>query len=85
MYLTFGCMSIYAWKTGTANEYLASKSLPDAIKLIELGYWPVTPARPTFASQYLMDWIEALLLECQVAICAGFFKCCRNDSEGKFC
>ena len=41
----------------------------DAHRLMELGYWPATPSRPMLAfSMPLMDWMEALLLECQVAV-----------------
>lgn len=45
------------------------KCMSDAIRLIELGYWPATPARPNLAfTQSFMDWMEALLLECQVSV-----------------
>lgn len=41
----------------------------DAHRIIELGYWPATPSRPVLAfSIALLDWMEALLLECQVAV-----------------
>ena len=41
----------------------------DAHRLMELGYWPATPSRPVVAfSISLMDWMEATLLECQVAV-----------------
>ena len=41
----------------------------DALQLIKFGYWPATPSRPTTAfSFYLMDWLEALMLECQVSV-----------------
>ena len=41
----------------------------DAHRLMELGYWPATPSRPVLAfSLSMMDWMEALLLECQVAV-----------------
>ena len=44
------------------------KCVPDAIRLIELGYWPATPAQPIFVfTRSFMDWMEALLLECQVS------------------
>ena len=36
---------------------------------MRLRYWPATPSRPSIAFSFaLMDWIEALLLECQVAV-----------------
>ena len=45
------------------------KCVPNAIRIIELGYWPATPARPSLAfTQSFMDWMEALLLECQVCV-----------------
>ena len=41
----------------------------DAHRLMELGYWPATPSRPVVAfSMSLMDWMEATLLECQIAV-----------------
>ena len=41
----------------------------DAIKLMQLQYWPATPVRPSTAFSFqLLDWIEALLLECQVSL-----------------
>ena len=42
---------------------------PDALTLVELGYWPGTPSQPlvTFSFSF-MDWMEALLLECQVSV-----------------
>ena len=41
----------------------------DAHRLMELGYWPATPSCPMLAfSMSLIDWMEALLLECQVAV-----------------
>ena len=41
----------------------------DTHQLMELSYWPATPSRPVLAfSLSLMDWMGALLLECQVAV-----------------
>ena len=41
----------------------------DALTLMRLRYWPGTPTRPLVAFSFaLMDWMEALLLECQVAV-----------------
>ena len=41
----------------------------DVVKLIKLNYWPATPTRPSIAFSFsLLDWLEALLLECQVAL-----------------
>ena len=43
--------------------------MPDALRLMELGYWPATPSRPVLAfSLCFMDWMECLLLECQVSV-----------------
>ena len=45
------------------------KCLLAPIRIIELGYWPVTPARPFLAITHsFMDWMETLLLECQVCV-----------------
>ena len=36
---------------------------------MELGYWPTSPSRPVLAFSFLfLDWLEALLLECQLAV-----------------
>ena len=41
----------------------------DVVKLIKLNYWPATPTRPSIAFSFsLLDWLEALLLKCQVAL-----------------
>ena len=41
----------------------------DAITLMRLQYWPATPVRPSTAFSFqLLDWLEALLLECQVSL-----------------
>ena len=41
----------------------------DVVKLIKLNYWPATPTRPSIAFSFsLLNWLEALLLECQVAL-----------------
>lgn len=42
---------------------------PDIVTLIRLNYWPATPARPSIAFSFaLLDWLQALLLECQVPV-----------------
>ena len=42
---------------------------PDALILMRLRYWPGTPKRPAVAFSFaLMDWLELLLVECQVAV-----------------
>ena len=34
-----------------------------------LQYWPATPVRPSTAFYFqLLDWLEALLWECQVSL-----------------
>lgn len=39
------------------------------LTLMRFHYWPATPSRPSIAFSFaLMDWMEALLLECQVAV-----------------
>ena len=41
----------------------------DVVKLIKLNYWPATPTRLSIAFSFsLSDWLEALLLGCQVAL-----------------
>ena len=45
------------------------KCVPDALRLINLGYWPATPTRPVLAFTFsFMEWLEALLLECQISV-----------------
>ena len=45
------------------------KCVPDALRLINLGYWPATPTRPILAfTCSFMEWLEALLLECQISV-----------------
>ena len=45
------------------------KCRSNALTLIELGYWPGTPSHPFIAFSFpFMDWMEALLLECQVSV-----------------
>lgn len=42
---------------------------PDAVSLVKFKYWPATPSRPSIAFSFAMlDWLEALLLECQVPV-----------------
>ena len=48
---------------------LLCSCVADALTLMRLRYWPGTPKRPQVAFSYaLMDWMEALLLECQVVV-----------------
>ena len=42
---------------------------PDPLTLMRFRYWPGTPKRPVVAFSFaLMDWLELLILECQVAV-----------------
>ena len=42
---------------------------PEAVTLIRYNLWPATPSSPIQAFHFdLLDWLEALLLECQVAV-----------------
>ena len=50
-------------------DVLFCSCVPDAVKLVQLHYWPGTPQQPSTAFSFeLLDWIEALFLECQVAL-----------------
>ena len=41
----------------------------DAVTLIKFNYWPGSPVNPNVAFSFdFMDLLEALLLECQVAV-----------------
>lgn len=41
----------------------------DSLRIMELGYWPASPSRPVLAFSFsFFDWLEALLLECQIAL-----------------
>ena len=41
----------------------------DCIKLIRVHYWPATSTKPQIVFDFhFLDWLEALLLECQVAV-----------------
>ncbi len=41
----------------------------DSLRIMELGYWPASPSRPVLAFSFsFLDWLEALLLECQIAV-----------------
>ena len=36
---------------------------------MRLNYWPAIPSRPSIAFSFsLLDWLQALLLECQVPV-----------------
>ena len=53
---------------------------PIAVTLVRVRLWPATPQNPRYAFCFdLLDWCEALLLECQVSLkdlCeALYFKC----------
>ena len=53
---------------------------PVVITMVRARMWPATPQNPRLAFSFaLLDWAEALLLECQVALkdfCAALiFRC----------
>ena len=53
---------------------------PVTVTMVRARLWPATPRFPRLAFSFdLLDWVEALLLECQVAVrdfCGAlFFKC----------
>lgn len=42
-------------------DVLFCSCVPDAVKLVQLHYWPGTPQQPSTAFSFeLLDWIEAL-------------------------
>ena len=50
-------------------DILFCSCVGDALTLIQLHYWPGSPTRPSTAFSFqLLDWIEALFLECQVSM-----------------
>lgn len=58
--------------------YCGCESL--TVTLVRAQLWPASPQHPRYAFTFsLLDWAEALLLECQVALkdfCAAlYFKC----------
>lgn len=67
---TFGpryCTYIHTYRYSMRFSFCPCEN--DAIKMIRLRYWPATTSRPTIAFSFqLLDWLEALLLECQVAV-----------------
>lgn len=53
---------------------------PVPVTMTRVGIWPASPQFPQMAFTFgLLDWVEALTLECQVALkdlCAAlYFKC----------
>lgn len=69
-FLVFLCaMSMYAIGVPRTLSVMFCPCESDVVKLIKLNYWPATPTRPSIAFSFsLLDWLEALLLECQVAL-----------------
>ena len=60
--------------------FATCKCEPIAMTLVRARLWPATPQNPHYAFCFdLLDWAEALLLECQVSLkdlCeALYFKC----------
>lgn len=65
------CESLSLWYVGIEHEvsfvHCDCESL--ALTLVRAQLWPSTPQRPRLAFTFcLLDWAEALLLECQVAL-----------------
>ena len=62
------CNDIYVGIPRSINfQFCSCES--DCIKLIRLHYWPATSTKPQIAFDFhFLDWLEALLLECQVAV-----------------
>ena len=53
---------------------------PLAVTLATAELWPATPHNPKFAFTFaLLDWAEALMLECQVAL-KDFYNCLKFKS-----
>ena len=49
--------------------FMTCKCEPLAISLVRAHLWPASPTNPHYAFCFhLLDWGEALLLECQVSI-----------------
>lgn len=53
---------------------------PVTTTMVRMGIWPASPHSPQLAYTFgLLDWVEALMMECQVALkdfCAAlYFKC----------
>ena len=78
MHVHRACMYLYyifpfLGKPYTLNVQFC-KCQADMLRLIQIGYWPATPTRPVLAfTKAFMDWMETLLLECQVS--AQDFSC----------
>lgn len=62
---------------------------PIAVTLTRASLWPSTPHNPRYAFTFaLLDWAEALMLECQVALkdfCSALkFRCPFDTSKVNF-
>lgn len=65
----FCAMCMYAIGVPHTLSVMFCPCESDVVKLIKLNYWPATPTRPSITFSFsLLDWLEALLLECQVAL-----------------
>ena len=55
---------------------------PTAVTLVRARLWPASPCLPKLAFTFeLLEWAEALLLECQVALgdfCRAIYFKCQN-------
>ena len=68
-FLCLCAMCMYAIGVPRTLSVMFCPCESDVVKLIKLNYWPATPTRPSIAFSFsLLDWLEALLLECQVAL-----------------
>lgn len=61
-------------------SFMCCNCEPIAVTLARAELWPATPTNPRCAFTFnLLDWIEALMLECQVSLkdfCAALrFRC----------
>lgn len=76
------CSNISFFLSGTEHNvsFMCCQCEPLTVTMVRARLWPASPQRPTVAFTFeLLDWAEALLLECQVALkdfCkALYFKC----------
>ena len=61
-------------------EFVYCSCEPVTVTLARAEMWPATPCNPGYAFSFaLLDWVEALLLECQVSlrdVCSALkFRC----------
>ena len=62
-------MVLYKCRYSSQDQFPFCTCESDCVKLIRLHYWPATSSKPLIAFTFhFLDWLEALLLECQVAV-----------------